>query len=409
MPVEPFRILILGDFSGRSNRAVRERLSNRRPILVDRDNYEDVLAGMNAELDVVGASFRFRELDDFHPDALYRDIDEVVEAVRQVPDPSSGSLLDQILDAGDGGAPAEMIGPTGDLAGFIAKSVRPHLEPKLHPAQQAAQAKARMTTAEKMRAILHHPDFQALEAAWRAIWMLVRGLDLDGDLKLYLYDVTLEEIAADPSGLQGLITASKQSWALIMGNFAFGQTRTDAKMLSLFGLLAQKAKAPFLAEATPPSDEAGEEWRALRREPEASSIGLALPRFLLRLPYGKATSPVEKFPFEEMPESVHQHYLWGNPAFCCVLLLGQSFLKEGWELRPGTIRRIDDLPLHVYQEDGESCAKPCAEVLMTERTADSLMEQGIMPLASLKEQDAVLLVRFQSIADPPGALAGRWQ
>src|SRR5215472_4926358 len=95
-------------------------------------------------------------------------------------------------------------------------------------------------------------------------------------------------------------------------------------------------------------------WGALRKLPEASYAGLALPRFLLRLPYGKETDPAELFDFEEMPQSTaHEDYLWGNPAFVCAALLAQAFSKEGWRMRPGTIRQIDGLPLHAYQENGE--------------------------------------------------------
>ncbi len=144
--------------------------------------------------------------------------------------------------------------------------------------------------------------------------------------------------------------------------------------------------------------------------PEASAIGLALPRFLLRLPYGKKTDPIESFDFEEMPEAPsHEDYLWGNPAFACAALLAQSFSEYGWEMRPGAHAQIDGLPLHVYQRDGESELKPCAEALLTEDAAAHILENGLMPLVSLKERDSVRLVRFQSIAKPLRALAGGWQ
>jgi type VI secretion system protein ImpC len=73
------------------------------------------------------------------------------------------------------------------------------------------------------------------------------------------------------------------------------------------------------------------------------------------------------------------------------------------------VREIDGLPLHVYKQDGEAKVKPCAEVLMTEQGAEALLENGIMPLASLRERDTIRLIRFQSIADPPAPLAGRWR
>jgi predicted component of type VI protein secretion system len=66
------------------------------------------------------------------------------------------------------------------------------------------------------------------------------------------------------------------------------------------------------------------------------------------------------------------------------------------------------LPIHIYTQEGETITKPCAEVLMTQTAAEEMLEKGFMPLASLKEQPVVRLVRFQSVTDPPSALAGRW-
>lgn len=136
---------------------------------------------------------------------------------------------------------------------------------------------------------------------------------------------------------------------------------------------------------------------------------MALPRFLLRLPYGKKTDPIESFDFEEMPEApAHEDYLWGNPAFAWAVLLAQSFREYGWEMRPGLHAQIDGLPLHVYEHDGESELKPCAEALLTEEAAAHVLDNGPMPLVSLKGRDAAQLVRFQSIAEPLRSLAGRW-
>ena len=104
----------------------------------------------------------------------------------------------------------------------------------------------------------------------------------------------------------------------------------------------------------------------------------------------------------------HEDYLWGNPVFACALLLAQSFNEHGWQMRPGMHSQIDGLPLHLYQREGESELKPCAEALLTEEGAERIMDNGLMPLESLKGRDAIRLVRFQSITDPPQVLAGRW-
>src|SRR5262249_42515718 len=152
-----------------------------------------------------------------------------------------------------------------------------------------------------------------------------------------------------------------------------------------------------------------EAWAAVRRLAEAPYLGLALPRFLLRLPYGEDTAPTEQFRFEEMPEgSSHEAYLWGHPALLCVCLMAQAFSQFGWGFRPGILDEVDGLPVHVYHTAGEGRAKPCAEVVLSERAIERMLRKGLMPLLSLPGRDAVRVVRFQSLADPPTPLAGRW-
>ena len=144
--------------------------------------------------------------------------------------------------------------------------------------------------------------------------------------------------------------------------------------------------------------------------PEARCLGLALPRFLIRLPYGKDTESIELFDFEETLDiSDHDAYLWVNPSFAVTLLLAETFTEQGWDLQPGTLADITGLPIHMHTVAGETITQPCAEVLMTQTAAEEMIDRGLMPLASLKDQPVVRLVRFQSLANPLSALAGRWK
>jgi type VI secretion system protein ImpC len=216
---------------------------------------------------------------------------------------------------------------------------------------------------------------------------------------------------------------------VLAGNYVFDNSAGSAALLGRLAKLAKAAGAPFLAGASPrilgcaslaespdprawrPSDDEETRgwWEAVRRLPDARWLGLALPRFLLRLPYGRQTSETEAFDFEEMPGTPrHEAYLWGNAVFACVYLLGQAFSEYGWEFRPGAVRDVDGLPAHVYGENGETNLKPCAEVLLTEAAAEAILERGLMPLISIKGTDRVQLGRFQSIAEPLAPLAGRW-
>jgi len=293
-----------------------------------------------------------------------------------------------------------------------------------------------------MRTILHHRDFQALEAGWRALHLLVQRLETGTELQLYLLDVSRDELGADLERARDLSatgtyqvlvertvgTPGGRPWAVLVGNYTFDRTVRDVAFLSRMAKIARAARAPFLAASSPhvlgcrslaetpdpanwqpPSAGEAELWNALRELAEASYLGLALPRFLLRLPYGKATEPLEEFPFEELPDgSPHEDSLWGNPAFACACLLGWAFTAHGWELRPGVFQEIDGLPLHVYQEHGESRAKPCAEALLTFRAAEIILDTGLMPLLSIRGRDAVRLGRFQSLRSPAARLEGRW-
>jgi type VI secretion system protein ImpC len=230
--------------------------------------------------------------------------------------------------------------------------------------------------------------------------MLVRGLDTDSGLKLYVLDIALPELIAEMDTVRKDLKR-KGPWAVIVGNYSFGQSEVDAQALRRLAGLASALHAPFLAEAHMHGKNTAEEaWSELRHSPKARWIGLALPRFLVRLPYGKDTVPIDSFPFEEMPKSEHAAYLWGNPAFLCAYLLGKSFLAHGWDMNP-LDRRLDNLPMHTYHEDGEPVAKPCGEVLLTEKEAFGLMDAGFMPLASMKREPAAMIVRYQPIAEPP--------
>jgi len=441
-PDTPFRILVLGDFSGRGNRG-EPSPARLRPYLIDRDNFDEILNRVRPELELGGHGrgivLRFRELEDFHPDRIFEQHPsfERLRAERKSPGPAAravapesatrqpppdvpmrlhGSFLDDVLEATEA-QPARPARQPDALRDFIDRAVAPHLAPAPDPRLADAVAEVDAAAGKLMRAILHHRDFQALEAAWRAVHWMVRGLETGSHLKVYVLDIGKADLPGCLPEVRRVLVEQTaipgaEPWALLAGNFTFRRNEGDIHLLNELARIAQAAGAPLLAEADPgdaDSDDALRLWQALRRSTEARSVGLALPRFLLRLPYGKQTDTLESFAFEEMPgASAHHDYLWGNPAFACAYLLAEAFEIEGWDLRPGARREIKGLPMHVYDEDGERRLKPCAEVLMTERDAEAMLDAGFMPLASVKDQDAALLVRFQSIAEPPAPLAGRW-
>jgi hypothetical protein len=46
---------------------------------------------------------------------------------------------------------------------------------------------------------------------------------------------------------------------------------------------------------------------------------------------------------------------------------------------------------------------------MPEAKIDELLKEGLVPVVSVRGRGEARLPRFQSIASPPAALAGRWR
>jgi type VI secretion system protein ImpC len=479
----PPRILIMADFSGRGQRespVAGPDLASRRLLAVDVDNLNAVLARLEPTLRLplatTGADFaiRFSQLDDFHPDALYQRLD-LFQALRRsrarlldpahfaqaaaelaplaAPEPvhsgppateSEPALLERLL----GRAPAAPPLPRPAEAGasaiqtWLRAIVQPHIV-HTDPRQSAWVAAVDAAIGDQMRAILHHPAFQTLEATWRGVHDLVTTLDDEG-ARVFLLDVAREELLLDLRAAGGKPQATSlhtlliergvqmpdgEPWTLLVGDYAFGAAPEDIALLALLGAVAAEAGGPFLAAAEPgllgcdsaaaladPSlwpplpAEAEQHWRLLRASAVAPWLGLALPRVLLRLPYGQKTEPVESFAFEEMPGGRDpEAYLWGNPAFACARLIAAAFAENGWDFSPGDVLELDDCPAHVYEEAGERLMQPATEVLLGERALLEILTRGPMPLLGHRQRNAVRLARFQSLADPPMALAGAWR
>lgn len=424
----PMRLLVVGDFSARPA-AERPALAERPTHRVDVDTLDDVIARLSPRIETVGGTVDFAQLDDFHPDALYRRL-PVFDALRQArakPPAEAAGLLGSLLGAGAPAAARPAAAPASGIDALLQRVVAPHIVPDTR-AETAAYLKAvDSAIAEQMRTLLHGPAFQALEAAWRGVQWLIGSLELDEGLQLHLFDVSREELLADVVASQGRLAETGlhraladrwrgvpggEPWHLLAGQYRFGPSDTDIGLLAALGLVASQAGGPFIAEgdrtlAGSRDDAALAGWRALRGSEAAPWIGLAAPRVLLRLPYGKAHDPVVSFAFEEFDGApVHEHFLWGNPALAVALLVGRAFTLNGWDFEPGDEREIGDLPAYTYTLDGERELQACAEQYLGEEGGTALLQAGLMPVLSHRHRNAVTLMRMQSVAEPARALSG---
>jgi len=466
-----FQLLVLGDWTADGERS---ELSRRRPIEIDRDNFDDVTRGLGVKLEVTAGAgstrLEFDSLDDFHPDEIFkrvplfaelrdlrkrlRNSDTFNSAARDVREWSAGTeetapeqaavaepvsapdnLLDAILTKPEGGASAPKPAMSSDLSRLVNDLVRPHLVTVDENEQSAMIAAVDDATSGLMRQILHDRRFQELEAAWRGLFFLVRRTETASDLRIFILNITKDELSSDlrnaDGDVQKIYTAgiSDEPWAAVAGNFAFLPNVDDVATVIRLAKTASAARAPFISHIRPdvigvktlsehpdPSDwnlsgtsNEGKLWNALRDLAESQYLGLTMPRFLARLPYGSDTEPAEAFDFEEFSgESGHDDYLWANGCFVVAKLLAQTYRELGWDFGQQFMQDADGLPLHVYKKDGQTIYQSCAEVQLSQNAAEELMEYGIMPIVSFKNTDRIRLARFQSIANPVRILKGRW-
>ena len=486
-----FRILVMGDFSARAARGVREGLAGRKRVGLDVDNWERVLGSFGAEVRIPAGEgeivFAPKEIDDFHPDFLYSKLD-VFRALRELrqrlmdgstfnaaadevrswaavpaveepqakgkaaqPAPGDSDLLGKLLGKRPAGAngPVSGGGAGGRTAASAADSliagiVGPYVVPDRDKEQSALVACVDKAVTEQMRRILHHPGFQALEATWRGVQLLVTHLETDEDLRLAVMDVSKDELAADVLAVddlqttamydllvaQTLGTQGSKPWSVLCAGFAFDKTVLDAAVLGRLSKIAHAARAPLVAGASDrvagcqsiaaepdprqwiwrPDADAEAAWDILRKLPEAAWVALGLPRILLRQPYGHDSDSVDGFDFEELDAAgEHEDYLWGCAAFALAEALGAAFADQGWDMAAEMFHEVADLPAYVYRDaDGERQVKPCAEVLLTDRAAQAIQDLGLTALLSVRGQNAIRIRGIAAVAEPVAALAGPW-
>jgi len=289
----------------------------------------------------------------------------------------------------------------------------------------------------QLDAILHHPEFQKLESAWRSLKFLVDRTDFRENIRIEVINVSKEDLLEDfedspevvKSGLYKTVYTAEygqfggQPYAAMIGNYEFGPGPQDIKLLQYVASVAAMAHAPFIAAAGPQffglenfnglpnlkdlksifESPQYAKWQSFRESEDARYVGLTLPRFLLRLPYGPDTQPVKAFNYQEDVSSNHEHYLWGNTAFAFASRLTDSFAKYRWcanIIGPMGGGAVEDLPLHQYEAMGAIQTKIPTEVLISERREFELAEEGFIALTMRKGSDNAAFFSANSCQKP---------
>jgi type VI secretion system protein ImpC len=294
---------------------------------------------------------------------------------------------------------------------------------------------------EQINLIMHHEDFKALEGTWRGLHHLVNNTETDEMLKIRVLNISkldlkktlkkFEGTAWDQSPIHKKLYEEEfgspggQPYGAIVGDYFFDHSPEDVKMLGSLGQIAAAAHAPFIAGAAPstlqmdswqdlskPRDltkifQTAEyaSWRSLRESEDSRYIGLAMPRFLSRLPYGAKTVPLEEFDFEEDTEGAdHNKYVWSNAAYAMATNITRAFKLWGWCARIRGAESggmIEGLPVHTFPTDDGGVDMKCpTEIAITDRREAELAKNGFMPLSHYKNTDYAVFMGAQSLQKP---------
>jgi len=456
---EAFRLLLVADFGGRARLSPAEARALAAPLRVDAVDFEKAFGRFEPRLTVTSASgaieqLNLASLDDLHPDHLFENL-ELFAAARELraalaaggnaqvferarrwlheqgavgstpsePQPSSSAgaetaeatlqrLLGQSRGGGQETAAQAAVSPAQAL---IERAVRPHVVPNLASEQGPLLAEVDRVIGAEMRRILRSVEYRELESSWRAAERVLRSVDSDEELEVWLLDATRTELSAafedagsdlEASRVHARLVKEGRHWTVVACDFSFGADDQELTLLAQLAATAARAGGVLLADAAPsllgaPLPALG---HALRTSPLARQIGLVFPRVLARRPYGKKRDPIAAFAFEEITETtafVTDERVWGSGAFAVAELLGKRFRSDGWDADDGSPLELDDLPFDTFEDEhGERQLVPCAEVPLPESALAALLARGVTPLVARRDRASVRLARLVSISDP---------
>ena len=299
-----------------------------------------------------------------------------------------------------------------------------------------AELDARMSA--QVNEILHQPEFQKLESAWRGLRFMIERVDFRENIRVQLLNVSKDELLQDfedepdlpNSGLYNIVYKREygvyggKPYGTICANYEFGPGPEDMNLLRKCAAVAATAHSPFITNASPEFFGAEKSflklpnlkdlkalfespqyarWQSFRESEDARYVGLCMPRFLLRLPYGENQIPVKAFNFNEDVVDSHEKYLWAPASLALTTRISDSFAKFRWGpniIGPQSGGSVENLPLHQYQAMGALQTKIPTEISLTERREYELSEEGFIGLTYQKDRDNAAFFSANSTQKP---------
>lgn len=429
-----YRIYIIGNFSGHAELPWRERKINR----IDMDSFDKVMARIEPKFSAdSGMNLQFQSLDDFHPDAWLHNIPVISDLLRlkkELATPNTAEQAAAKIQALYQPAPSDKQQPqqaavteTKDdmldrLLGshstvqqpqsttvdkLIDKVVSPYVKKESEPQHEFLRGVIDTMIGQFLKTVLHQPDFQRIEALWRATEDLVNEENAD-DQQFFLVDITPGELHSElQTGGQSFAeklfnhiqTDEDNRGILLIGDLYFGANQDDKALLAYAGNLAKTCNGRFIgcADASlientlSDNDETQRNWQQTLAEAGGDNLLLSYPRYLQRLPYGDKRDALDTLPFEEcsaIPEN--GELLWSNPAFLCA----RALIKP--DESPERLF-FNDVCVFSYQQDGEAVLQAGAETVLNESRANALLDHGVIPVIGFRQRQGVRLLALTAL------------
>jgi len=326
------------------------------------------------------------------------------------------------------------------LAEYVLKDVKKVSDDTIKSIQNIIAEIDRKLT-DQINLILHNEEFQKLESAWRGLHYMVSNTETDEMLKIRVMNISKKDLAKTLKKFKG--TSWDQSplfkkiyeeefgqfggepFGCLVGDYHFDHSPPDVELLSQVAQISAASHCPFVSGVAPAvlqMDSWSElanprdltkifstpdyaSWRSLRESDDARYIGMAMPRFLSRLPYGEKTNPIDEFSFEEETAGADSSkYCWANAAYAMATNINRSFKMYGWCSRIRGIESggaVENLPVHAFPTDDGGVDMKCpTEIAISDRREAELSKCGFMPLIHKKNSDFAAFIGAQSLQKP---------
>ncbi|MFT5220928.1 MAG: type VI secretion system protein ImpC [Planctomycetota bacterium] len=416
----PFRLLVLADLTMDER---SEYFEDQQPIRLDSPSLPIVFQKLKPKLDLkvkdhlsdgeldLMVHLEFLSIDDFAPEKIIRAVPAMTALIEfndrlakigngdgQLISDDDIKLIQGVLD--NEAVSVDEIRQNGENFGWLISSIEERI-------------------CLQIDAILHHPGFHQMEACWRSLQFLIERTDFGENCELAFLNISKQGLIDDFDDVPEVFQSSLyqhvysgefgqfggRPFGAVIGDYQFGPTAPDIKLMQRIGSVCAVSHAPFIAAASAEffdidsfasfsklrdlnaifSQPKYAKWNSFRESDDAKYVGLTIPGFLLRNSWDISIGSLQ---FREKSGKGERELLWGNSCFAFATRLLDSFAQYRWCLnstgKPSGLVQ----GLNIDKGDGNiRHGRIPTQFLITDKRETEVIEQGFIPLSVHKGDD----------------------